>query len=95
MVLVYTLEPPQCVKQSPQFLGELRGLLLLIVADADEVAGGAERVSGEVEPVGAGEELVGVFPGAEEGYQGDAADDKQHRTGTLRDFETFLFHGST
>ena len=49
-------------KTSPQ----LRGLLLFVVPNPDEVAGLAGGVPGDVEPAGAGEELVGVFTTAEE-----------------------------
>ena len=56
-------------KNIPAIPSELRGLLLLVVAEADEVAGLAGGVPGDVEPAGAGEELVGVFTTAEERYQ--------------------------
>ena len=53
-------------KNIPAIPSELRGLLLLVVAEADEVAGLAGGVPGDVEPAGAGEELVAVFTTAEE-----------------------------
>ena len=40
--------------------------MLLVVPDADIVAGCGEWFPGDVEPAGAGEELVGVFMVAEE-----------------------------
>ena len=45
---------------------ESRGLLLLVVTEADVVAGAAEGSPGDVEPAGAGQELVGIFTIAEE-----------------------------
>lgn len=42
------------------------GLLLLVVIDADEVAGRSEGRPGDVEPTGAGEELVGKDLGFQE-----------------------------
>ena len=45
---------------------ESRGLLLLVVTEADEMAGGAEGSPGDVEPAVAGQELVGIFTTAEE-----------------------------
>ena len=47
-------------KTIPGIHGESRGLLLLIVPDADEAAGRGEGVPGDVKPVGGGEELVGM-----------------------------------
>ena len=43
-----------------------RGLLLLVVVDADEVSGLSIRLPRDVEPAGAGEELVGILTTAEE-----------------------------
>ena len=43
-----------------------RGLLLLVVADADEVSGDAEGSPGDVEPAVSGEELVGQVVGLQE-----------------------------
>ena len=40
--------------------------ILLVVPNPDEVAGCAEGVPGDVEPAGAGEELVGVLAGLQE-----------------------------
>ena len=45
---------------------ESRGLLLLVVTEADEMAGRGEGRPGDVEPAGAGQELVGIFTTAEE-----------------------------
>ena len=45
---------------------ESRGLLLLVVTEADEMAGRSEGRPGDVEPAGAGQELVGIFTTAEE-----------------------------
>ena len=56
-------------KTIPEILGESRGLLLLVISDADEVAGRAEWVPGDVEPTRAGEELVGVLAGLLSGYR--------------------------
>ena len=42
------------------------GYLLLVVIDADEVAGWSEGRPGDVEPAGAGEELVGQGVGLQE-----------------------------
>ena len=41
-------------------------MLSFVVTDADEVAGRCEGGPGDVEPAGAGEELVGVSTTAEE-----------------------------
>ncbi len=46
-------------KSIPEIHCESRGLLLFIVPNPDEVAGLAGGVPGDVEPAGAGEELVG------------------------------------
>ena len=43
-----------------------RGLLLLVVADADEVSGDVEGSPGDVKPAVAGEELVGQVVGLQE-----------------------------
>ena len=43
------------IKIVPTILSELRGLLLLVVADADEVSGRAGGIPGDVEPAVAGE----------------------------------------
>jgi hypothetical protein len=56
---------PYCVKMSPRFMASLGDILLLVVPDSDEVAGWGEGVPGNVEPVGGGEELVGIFTIAE------------------------------
>ena len=40
--------------------------MLLVITDADVVAGRAEGVPGDVEPGGGGQQLVGVVAGAEE-----------------------------
>ena len=45
---------------------ELRGLLLFVVTDADIVAGQTEGLPRDVEPAGAGQELVGILTVAEE-----------------------------
>ena len=47
-------------------MSELRGLLLLVVPYPDEVAGRGCGVPGDVEPAGAGQELVGLFTTAQE-----------------------------
>ena len=41
-------------------------MTLLIISDSDKVAGWGDWVPGNVEPAGAGEELVGVLPFLEE-----------------------------
>jgi len=43
-----------------------RGTRSFVVAEADEVAGGGEGRPGDVEPAGAGQQLVGIGAGAEE-----------------------------
>ena len=48
-------------------MGESRGILLLVVPDADEVAGWGEGIPGDVEPTIAGQELVGEGVGLQEG----------------------------
>ena len=45
---------------------KLRGVLLFVVPEADEVAGGGEGRPGDVEPAGAGQQLVGIGAVAEE-----------------------------
>ena len=60
-----TSTPSSSVKTIPEILGESRGLLLLVVAEADEVAGHGGGVPGDVEPGRAGQELVGVFTTAQ------------------------------
>ena len=54
-------------KISPQFLGELRGVLLLVVPNPNIMSRSAEGIPGDVEPAGGGQELVGIFTGLEEG----------------------------
>ena len=49
----------QIFQISPQFQSELRGMLLLVIANSDEVAGWTEGRPGNVKPAIAGEELVG------------------------------------
>ena len=56
---------PLC-KNIPAILSELRGYLLLVVTDANVMAGSGEGRPGDVEPAGASEELVGIFTIAEE-----------------------------
>ena len=50
----------------PEIHGESRGLLSFVVPYPDIVAGGTEGRPGDVEPAGAGEELVGQGVMAEE-----------------------------
>ena len=46
---------------SPRFNCESRGLLLLVVTEADIMAGRGEGTPGDVEPAVAGQELVGIL----------------------------------
>ena len=46
-------------KKHPRNLSELRGCLLLVVSDSDEMAGRMEGGPGDVKPARAGQELVG------------------------------------
>jgi len=48
---------------------KLRGVLLFVVPEADEVAGVGEGRPGDVEPAGAGQQLVGIVAGVEEVHQ--------------------------
>ena len=55
------------VKYIPAILSELQGCsFLLVVAEADEVAGWGEGSPGDVEPARGGEELVGEGVGLQE-----------------------------
>ena len=49
-----------CVKTIPVIQSDLRGVLLLVVSYSDKVAGGGEGRPGDVEPAGAGQQLVGI-----------------------------------
>ena len=51
---------------SPQFLGELRGVLLLVVPNPDIMPWLGEGIPGNVEPAGAGQQLVSQIVSLEE-----------------------------
>ena len=55
-----------CVKTIPVIQSDLRGVLLVVVSYPDKVAGGGEGRPGDVEPAGAGQQLVSIRAGAEE-----------------------------
>ena len=54
------------VHKTPRDSLRIAGSLLFIVPKADVVAGGGEGRPGEVEPAGAGQQLVGIGAVAEE-----------------------------
>ena len=53
----------------PTILSELRGVLLLVVPKPNKVAGFGEGSPRDMEPAGAGQQLVGIRAGAEKVHQ--------------------------